>query len=358
MYMCRLYIYDVSSMVYAGTLSKFGVDYVDGKLEDNNRIKGLAVGGLRRILNDALLNIQQGSSVLFAFDSRTEKYKVYPNYKSTRERNMDVIIQLEMLKEICDRLKIPYVKQEGFEADDLIANIIHQYIDSYSSIEIISGDMDLAANILDKRVELRGSAAIYSSVNVDNFESVVKPNNNVPFNTILPFFFFYGKPSNNVTAFLHGDKNTQLYNQFLQFYKQFPAGYGSTNAVMAKFIASGYEDGSIPEDIAGQMISRMEYIYPKLSPERIPFSRVMRDDIDLKELQFFCRMLYLNRIAALYNRDSLVATTPFTREMQVFLMQYKDMLDSGSVAVREQVSPDMSFFINRTTAFTENIGDF
>lgn len=355
---CKLHVYDVSSMVYAGTASKFGVDYVDGRKEANNRIKGLAVGGIRRILNDALLNINNGSAVLFVFDSKTDKFKIYPEYKSTREKNMDVIIQREMLVEICDRINIPYVKRDGYEADDLIANIVAQQLDQYSGINIITGDLDLAGNIVDKRVTITGSASIYPSVDCDTFESVVKPGENVPFNTILPYLFFNGKKSNNVRPLLKGADSEKMYRHFIEFSKKYPAGYGSKNGVMAAYIMELYETKAKPQELLDEMVQRMSFVYPLLINEPIPVKRSIKSDINTDELHFFCRMLQLYRASALFGRESIASSMPYTTEMAQFMANYRTMYDSGVIAANEQITPDMSYFVNRTTAFSGNIGDF
>jgi DNA polymerase-1 len=81
-----------------------------------------------------------------AFDSRTPtfRHELYADYKATRAKTPeDLHAQIPVIEEILLALGLPLVRQDGFEADDIIASIAAQSRREGRECVIISGDKDL-----------------------------------------------------------------------------------------------------------------------------------------------------------------------------------------------------------------------
>lgn len=75
--------------------------------------------------------------------------KLFPEYKAGRNSTEDesfffkISQSKQHIRNLCSVLEIPIWESVGAEADDLIANIVHQYHDKYEKIIIKSNDDDL-----------------------------------------------------------------------------------------------------------------------------------------------------------------------------------------------------------------------
>ena len=83
---------------------------------------------------------------LAAFDSRTPTFRhtLYPEYKATRDKTPeDLHAQIPHIEKILQTLGIACFRQDGFEADDIIATLAHHCEQEQRPCVIISGDKDL-----------------------------------------------------------------------------------------------------------------------------------------------------------------------------------------------------------------------
>jgi DNA polymerase-1 len=81
-----------------------------------------------------------------AFDSRspTFRHEMYAEYKATRQKTPeDLHAQVPIIEEILTALGIAVVRQDGFEADDIIASVASRCAAEGRECRIISGDKDL-----------------------------------------------------------------------------------------------------------------------------------------------------------------------------------------------------------------------
>ncbi len=81
-----------------------------------------------------------------AFDSRspTFRHEMYAEYKATRQKTPeDLHAQVPIIEEILTALGIAVVRQDGFEADDIIASVASRCASEGRECRIISGDKDL-----------------------------------------------------------------------------------------------------------------------------------------------------------------------------------------------------------------------
>ena len=77
-------------------------------------------------------------------DKPTFRSEMYPEYKANRDQAPeDLIPQFDILYGIFDKLGIPQLSFEGYEADDIIGSATVRWQDEFEEILIASGDKDL-----------------------------------------------------------------------------------------------------------------------------------------------------------------------------------------------------------------------
>lgn len=109
---------------------------------------GEPTGALYGVITMTLKLIEQFSpdAIVAAFDlpKPTFRHEAYGAYKGTRAKTDDALItQLQSARELFEAFGIPVRDAEGFEADDVVGTIVHQYkSDPTVHIIVASGDMD------------------------------------------------------------------------------------------------------------------------------------------------------------------------------------------------------------------------
>jgi DNA polymerase-1 len=82
--------------------------------------------------------------VVATFDraEKTFRHEAFDDYKGTRSKTDDaLIVQINQIREVCERIGIPVIDSPGFEADDILGTLALQLRDT-CDIVIASGDMD------------------------------------------------------------------------------------------------------------------------------------------------------------------------------------------------------------------------
>jgi DNA polymerase-1 len=87
-----------------------------------------AVFGFTRMLIRLLKDHDpDGIAVAWDVSRQTFRTEAYPEYKANRSKAPDHIrSQLGLMDEVLQALQINQIRQEGFEADDIIASIVKQ----------------------------------------------------------------------------------------------------------------------------------------------------------------------------------------------------------------------------------------
>ena len=94
----------------------------------------------------AVLKAERPKLFAAAFDSRgpTFRQEIYPEYKATRPKTPeDLHAQIPLIEEILSALGIAIVRQDGFEADDVIASLAARCEAEGRPCVILSADKDL-----------------------------------------------------------------------------------------------------------------------------------------------------------------------------------------------------------------------
>ncbi|MDT8861671.1 5'-3' exonuclease [Alkalihalobacillus sp. MEB130] len=101
------------------------------------------------------VNVHKPSHVICCWDmgSKTYRTELYPEYKANRgEPPVELIPQFDLVKEVVDKLDIPNVGLERFEADDCIGTLSKQ-ISEHTEVAILTGDQDIL-QLLSKNISV------------------------------------------------------------------------------------------------------------------------------------------------------------------------------------------------------------
>ncbi len=148
--MPRLFLVDGTALAYRShfALQRQGFTAPDGTPTG-------ATWGFARTLHD-LLDKEQPDRIAMAFDppGPTFRHKRYKEYKATREKMPDEIVQqLDLLREVTRALGIPVFEVPGYEADDVIGTLATQAAAAGWEVLIVTGDKDFL-QLVDERVRL------------------------------------------------------------------------------------------------------------------------------------------------------------------------------------------------------------
>jgi DNA polymerase I len=110
--------------------------------------QGEPTGALFGVVNMVrkLLSERGASKVAFVFDASGGSFRnqMYPEYKANRPPMPDELrMQIEPLLELIAALGVPVLRVPGVEADDVIATLTQQALDTGGAVEISTGDKDM-----------------------------------------------------------------------------------------------------------------------------------------------------------------------------------------------------------------------
>jgi len=135
-----VYVLDAYGLIYRSYFA-----FISKPLTNKEGKNISAVFGFFRNLH-ALMKQYSPELFVAAFDSRTPtfRHELYDEYKANRLKTPeDLHAQIPIIEEILLALGIPLLRQDGFEADDIIATIAVRCKAEGRKCVIISGDKDL-----------------------------------------------------------------------------------------------------------------------------------------------------------------------------------------------------------------------
>ncbi len=206
-----VYLIDGYSVIYRAYFA-----FIKNPLYSPDGKNTSAVFGFFRVIFN-LINKENPINLAIIMDSRvpTFRHKMYPEYKANREKAPeDLHEQIPIIEELLVTLGIISIKQDGYEADDIIATISVDCTNKSIPCFILSGDKDLlqlvnsTTNIL---LPEKGSVG-YSILK----ENDVLEKRNVRPDQILDYLALTGDKSDNIPGVMGiGDKTAvQLLKQF------------------------------------------------------------------------------------------------------------------------------------------------
>ncbi len=112
-----------------------------------------AIFGFMNIFDRLLGNIKpEYIAVCFDLKGGTFRNEMYAEYKANRSSmDMDLAVQLPVLKEILSAMGYKILEKQGFEADDLIGTLAYSFSDLDHQAYILTGDKDSLQLVGDNR---------------------------------------------------------------------------------------------------------------------------------------------------------------------------------------------------------------
>lgn len=145
----KLYIVDGYSLIYRSYFAFLTHPLTDG--QGNN------ISAFFGFFNTVFMLIREYGFDYFviAMDSKgpTFRHRMYPEYKANREAApQDLHAQVPLIMDALEKLNIPYIAREGYEADDLIATLAANASRMGIETVMVTGDKDLL-QLVDDRVK-------------------------------------------------------------------------------------------------------------------------------------------------------------------------------------------------------------
>jgi len=135
-----LYLLDGYSVIYRSYFA-----FIRSPLRNPQGQNASAVFGFFRTVF-SIFQEYQPHYFAVALDSRgpTFRHEQYPLYKANREKAPDDLHQqVPVIEEILERMAIPAIRVNGFEADDIMATLARRCADEGRPCRVITGDKDL-----------------------------------------------------------------------------------------------------------------------------------------------------------------------------------------------------------------------
>lgn len=146
----RLFIVDGMSQIYRAY-------YALPSLSNSKGLPTNAVYGFTMMLRK-LITSEKPDYLGVAFDSpeRTFRHDKYESYKATRTKMPDdLTLQIPYIARLCEALRVPIVREPGYEADDIIGTLAAQAERKGIDVVVVTNDKDMSQLVTDHVTILR-----------------------------------------------------------------------------------------------------------------------------------------------------------------------------------------------------------
>lgn len=133
----KLFIIDCLALAYRSYFAYPKLTTSDG------RLTGVVYGSSSFL--SSMISTQNPDYVIACTDpgTKTFRHDMYPEYKANRkEKDAEFVQQLPDFYKLLEKMKIPLLRQDGFEADDLIGSLAKKFASDDLKVYIVSPDKD------------------------------------------------------------------------------------------------------------------------------------------------------------------------------------------------------------------------
>lgn len=329
--MRNLVLFDVSPFLYSGSAYATEFDenmYSYRTRPDAGKVNGLNTGGIRMLMSRVAVKVHEGAIPVLVFDSKSNKKSLYDDYKSDRVFKPEIGVQNQILKDLVPRTGINCVIKSGYEADDLISALVYKYAGLCDSITIYTGDRDIASCLIGDKVRILGVCSRDPSIAVTNYSEIVNSKYIVPYNCILPFFTFYGKPSNTIKPLFDENTNATLLLDYMTFCDRNKVVQGLQSHLMVMEAWLKYKEKS---GLEAEKIRRIREqtlrVYPLSIAQEDPVLLVEDRQLNMAIVKDFCSMFKLYSSAQCFGVE---ATDNVGRAQREYIEECVKSLSSGT----------------------------
>ncbi len=313
-----LYLLDVYAIIYRSYFA-----FLSRPLRNPEGRNVSAAFGFFRFLF-SLFEQQKPKAFAAVFDpkGKTFRHQMYEAYKATRQKTPDDLIeQVPLVEEILQALKIPSLRREGYEADDIIATLATSCREAGRECYVISGDKDLLQLVGGSVKALRpqeGFGFKELDANAVEQEWGVGPGR------ILDFLSLTGDASDNVPGVRGIGDKTAL--KLLTNYKDLEEIYARLDEIKPDSLRAKLEAGRADAELSKKLI--------RLS-NRIDLGLKSLDELRLDEL----------------DRDA--ASPLFQREGMRSLLSASALLKKDASVLNQEASREDVKYSGVSTAITD-----
>src|SRR5262249_14013118 len=146
----RLFLVDGMSQIYRAY-------YALPSLSNSRGIPTNAIYGFTMMLRK-LITSEKPDYIGVAFDSpqRTFRHDAYESYKATRTAMPDDLgLQIPFIARLCEALRVPIIREPGYEADDIIGTLAAKAERAGLDVVIVTNDKDLSQLVTEHITMLR-----------------------------------------------------------------------------------------------------------------------------------------------------------------------------------------------------------
>lgn len=177
----------------------------------------LKIGRLRRLSNNGkdttmayytikeIEGFSEGGKIptCVCFDSKAKKRAESEEYKKNRKSTLgdENYAEIDEIRQLLSNVGYEVYKEDGYEADDLVASLTKDSLEEYDEIHIYTIDKDLLQLVNEKvKVHLYRTGVGYVVITMDNFEteSYKLFKTMVPYNMVKLFKCTVGDSSDNI----------------------------------------------------------------------------------------------------------------------------------------------------------------
>src|SRR5438552_2439201 len=146
--MKRLFLVDGMSQIYRAY-------YALPSLSNSRGLPTNAIYGFTMMLRK-LITSEKPDYLGVAFDApgRTFRHDAFESYKATRTAMPDDLsLQIPYIVRLCESLRVPIIKEPGFEADDIIGTLVVQAEQAGLDVVVVTNDKDMN-QLVTERVKI------------------------------------------------------------------------------------------------------------------------------------------------------------------------------------------------------------
>ncbi len=184
---------DGSALAYRSYFAFIRNPLINSRGENTSAVFGFA-NSLFKIIHD-----QKPEYLTVVFDTKapTFRHELYKEYKSTRlKMPEDMVTQLPKIRELVEKMNLPLVEKDGYEADDLIGTIAVRAAGKNAGVVIVAGDKDFMQLVGDDIVMMVPQKGGEEMEFFD--EKAVEQKMGVPPEQIIDLLALMGDTSDNV----------------------------------------------------------------------------------------------------------------------------------------------------------------
>lgn len=196
----NLHVVDMSPAIYAGSFNRHSI--IPGavvKTPDGYRERYIPTGGTSQLFNILAQYMSSGDFAFVADRRPTIKQELFPNYKGSRSHQAHISVAKDVAEYILKDCGFTIYYREGYEADDVIANIVDANRDKYDHIFVHTADSDLYL-LVDEKVSIKPTSSQAKEVTFENYSYAVKRGQTTAYNTLVFNKFLHGDPGKDIPA--------------------------------------------------------------------------------------------------------------------------------------------------------------